>query len=92
MPDHVHILCDIPPKLSVAEYVKFIKTESSKFMRANPNFPIWNGWSQEYGAFTVDASTREVRRQYIMRQKEHLSIKGFSDEMHDLFVEAGLSS
>ncbi len=40
MPDHIHILCDIPPKLSVADYVKLVKAETSKFMRTNPHFLI----------------------------------------------------
>ncbi len=71
MPDHVHILCDIPAKFAVSEFVKLLKTESSKFMRVNPHFPQWQGWAEKYGAFTVDASLRETRRQYIMNQKRH---------------------
>ncbi len=66
MPDHIHILCDIPAKLSVADYVKSLKSESSKFMRVNTNFPMWKSWAEGYGAFTVDASLRETRKLYIM--------------------------
>lgn len=39
MPDHVHIICDIPAKLAVADFVKLLKSESSKFMKINPHFP-----------------------------------------------------
>ena len=91
MPDHIHILCDIPAKMALAEYVKFIKTESSKFLRVNPNFSLWDGWAEGYGAFTVDSSMREMRRQYIMRQKEHHAKAGFAEELRTLLAEAGLS-
>lgn len=40
MPDHVHILCDIPAKIAVADFIKLVKSESSKFMRVNPHFPL----------------------------------------------------
>lgn len=43
MPDHIHILCDIPAKTPVAEYVKILKGESSKFLRANSHFKNWQG-------------------------------------------------
>ena len=33
MPDHVHLLCDIPPKHAVADVMKLLKIESSKFMQ-----------------------------------------------------------
>ena len=41
MPDHVHLLCEIPAKLAVADFVKLLKSETSKFMRFNPHFPDW---------------------------------------------------
>jgi len=90
MPDHIHILCDIPAKTAVAEFVKLIKTESSKFMRVNNHFPQWCGWSKRYGAFTVDASLREKRRQYIINQRQHHSTQPFSIEYRSLLIEMGL--
>ena len=89
MPDHIHILCDIPAKLAVAEFVKLLKSETSKFMRDNPHFPLWEGWSEGYGAFTVDASLREKRVAYIMNQKQHHSHICFDDEYKDMLTEAG---
>lgn len=90
MPDHVHILCDIPAKIAVASYVQTLKSESSKFMRVNNHFPNWVCWAKEYGAFTVDASLCEVRRQYIMNQKEHHRYHSFCDEYRFLLDEAGM--
>ena len=91
MPDRVHLLCDVPPKIAVAEFIKVLKGETSKFMRVNNHFPLWNGWSEGYGAFSVDASSRENRKKYIMNQKEHHSRISFLDEYREFLVEAGLS-
>ena len=92
MPDHVHMLCDIPAKIAVSEFVKLLKTETSKFMRVNPHFSKWLGWSEGYGGFTIDASLREARKIYIMNQREHHSRIKFEDEYRNLLNEAGFSS
>ena len=84
MPDHIHILCDIPPKLSVADYVKLVKAETSKFMRTNPHFPYWDRWSEGYGAFSVDTESREDRINYIMSQKDHHGCRSFTEEYKDI--------
>ena len=88
MPDHVHILCDIPSKIAVADFVKLLKSESSKFMRINPHFPVWTGWAEGYGGFTIDASAREARIKYIMNQKQHHARVCFADEYRQLLTEA----
>ena len=84
MPDHIHILCDIPPKLSVADYVKLVKAETSKFMRTNRHFPYWDRWSEGYGAFSVDTESREDRINYIMSQKEHHGCRSFAEEYKEI--------
>ena len=91
MPDHVHILCDIPAKIAVASFVQTLKAESSKFMQVNGHFPAWTTWAEGYGAFSVDASSRETRRKYIMNQKEHHRKCSFADEFRELLLEYGLT-
>ncbi|MBD5233758.1 MAG: IS200/IS605 family transposase [Bacteroidales bacterium] len=91
MPDHVHILCDIPAKYSVAEFVKTLKAEASKFLRTNQHFPNWYGWAEGYGAFTVEKSQMETRRQYIMNQKAHHGRLSFEDELSMLLQQYGIS-
>lgn len=91
MPDHVHILCDIPAKISLSDFVKLIKAESSKFMRVNPHFPLWEKWANGYGAFSVDKSSCENRRTYIMNQKEHHRQKNFAEEYREFLREYGFA-
>ena len=90
MPDHVHILCDIPPTMTVAGYIQTLKSESSKFMKACNYFPLWEKWAEKYGAFSVEPSLREVKRRYIMNQKEHHRHISFAEEYRALLREAGL--
>ena len=92
MPDHVHLLCDIPAKVAISGVVKLLKIESSKFMRVNGHFPSWCGWAEGYGVFTVDASMREVRRRYIMNQHEHHRSVDFAQEYRQILSENGFSA
>ena len=48
------------------------------------------GWAEGYGAFTVDASLREVRMRYIMNQKVHHATDSFVGEYMDMLHEAGI--
>lgn len=51
--DHVHLLIQVPPTISVAKVVGTIKANSSKWVRdSGRQF----GWQQGYGAFSVSAS------------------------------------
>lgn len=91
MPDHVHILCDIPANLAVASFVQSIKTESSKFMRINDHFPSWTSWAEGYGAFSVSASSYESVRKYIMSQKQHHRRLSFASEYRAMLCEYGFA-
>ena len=89
MPDHVHMLVEIPAKMAISDYMKLIKTESSKYMRSNRNFPLWKGWGEEYACVSVDASSRQVRIDYIRNQKEHHRKVSFTEEYEDFLREYG---
>lgn len=69
--DHVHIVAAIPPAVAVADFVREVKTGSS---RAVNKAGILEGkfhWQRGYGAFTLNPFnlTRVVR--YVANQKEH---------------------
>src|SRR5437867_3046198 len=51
--DHVHILTATPTTLSLADYVKEIKTGSSRWLKDQPAFSRFCGWQDGYGGFTV---------------------------------------
>lgn len=91
MPDHIHILVDIPTSISVASFVKKVKQESSFLMAKNANFPNWIGWEEGYGAFTYSVSEIPVVKNYIKNQKEHHRKITFLEEYRDWLVEMGVS-
>ena len=92
MPDHVHLLCDVPVKMAVSDFIKLLKAESSKFMRVNPHFPQWEKWAAEYFVASVDASLRLNRIEYIKNQKQHHSRLSFADEYRTFLKEYGFNS
>ena len=41
MEDHIHILSDLNPSISLADYVKSIKVATSLWMKQSNNFPFF---------------------------------------------------
>src|SRR5450755_4384046 len=54
--DHVHLLLSIPANVSVAEALRVVKANSSRWV--HEQFPAQSGfaWQSGYGAFTVSRS------------------------------------
>ena len=70
MPDHVHLLVRVRPRLSIAELVKSIKGTSSRWIidrSAGGSF----GWQEGYGVFSVSSSHVDRVRRYIENQEWH---------------------
>ncbi len=90
MPDHVHILLDIPPTVSVSDFIKKIKQSSSAWMRANRNFPYWDGWSKGYALFTCSPLAVEPVLRYVNNQKVHHKKANFEEELKEILRSAGI--
>ena len=88
-PDHIHILVSIPPYLSVAQFMGYLKSKSAlmifdrhanlKYKYGNRNF-----WARGYFADTVGKNEKAIRS-YIRNQleedylKDQISIKEYID-------------
>ncbi len=84
MPDHVHILLEIPATITVADCIKDIKQYSSAWLYENPDFPMWDGWSEGYAGFTCSAFDIDGVVKYIDGQKEHHGKKSFAEELKEI--------
>ena len=85
--DHVHILCQLSKTLSVADLVRELKRESSKWLKPRiANFQ----WQQGYGAFSVSPSHVDALKDYIRNQQEHHRIETYQDELRRLFRKYGV--
>jgi REP element-mobilizing transposase RayT len=65
MPDHIHLLVAIPAKLSVADAVRVVKANSSKWMNESGHL---FGWQKGYAAVSVSASNLSVVMDYINQE------------------------
>ena len=74
--DHIHILCSIPPKLSVSEVVKIIKAKTGLYMRKKFSFldKVYWGvggiWSVGYFVSTVGITEETIRKYIEIQGKE----------------------
>ena len=91
MPDHVHILVDIPANTSPAAFVKKLKQESSFLAKQASELPQWNGWAEGYGGFTYSFEDIDTIKQYIINQKEHHKKTSFIDEYRAWLIENRIS-
>ncbi|MDI5786804.1 IS200/IS605 family transposase [Lactiplantibacillus plantarum] len=89
MPDHVHLLVSIPPKLSVASFMGYLKGKSALMMfdqHANLKYKFGNRhfWSVGYYVSTVGLNEATIRK-YIRDQEKHdqaqdrLSVREYED-------------
>ncbi len=79
--DHVHLLIQVPPTLSLAKAVATIKSNSSRWAREDGHRLVWQ---QGYGAFSVSASVVPTVVEYIRNQKEHHKRMSFDAEFLEL--------
>lgn len=89
MPDHVHLVLSIPPKLSVSAFMGYLKGKSALMMferHANLKYKFGNRkfWAEGYYVSTVGLNEVTVRK-YVREQEMHdqavdkLSAKEYED-------------
>lgn len=88
--DHVHILTGIPPTIAVADMVRDIKANSSKWMNERPDIIDRFAWQSGYSAFTVSRSQCDTVRKYIRNQETHHTKLSFEDEYLALLKRHGI--
>jgi REP element-mobilizing transposase RayT len=84
MPDHVHMLVSMPASLAVADMVRAVKANSSRW--TNERWPERRrfAWQQGYGAFSVSESATARVERYIRDQEERHRAVSFEDEFRVL--------
>ena len=80
MPDHVHLAVSLDKKVAVADALRLIKTNSSRWV--HETFPALRhfAWQTGYGAFGVSYSDLDRVKQYIAKQQEHHRARTFKEE------------
>ena len=80
MADHVHLLVQIPPKISISSFVQSIKIQSTNWINEKHFCKGKFGWQEGYGAFTASRSHVPQIKNYIFNQKSHHKQKAFLEE------------
>ena len=75
MPDHVHMLVSIPPKISVSSFMGYLKGKSSLMIfdkHATLKYKFGNRkfWAEGYYVSTVGLNEATIRK-YIQQQEQH---------------------
>ena len=87
MPDHIHILTSLPKSMSLTDFVRAVKADSSKWMKSLDSCYGNFAWQEGYGAFSVSPSLIDKTVQYLRSQAEHHRKRTFQEE-YKLFLEA----
>ena len=89
MPDHVHILVSIPPRISVSSFMEYLKDKSALMLfdkHANLKYKFGNRhfWAVGYYVSTVGLNETTIKK-YIQEQEKHdiaidkLSVREYED-------------
>lgn len=84
MADHIHILCLISKEISVANFMRTVKSKSSKWIHTTFRTKRLFGWQDGYGAFTISKSLEKKAIKYIKDQMKHHKKKSFKEEFISL--------
>ncbi len=87
MPDHIHLFVELTGKQSISDFIRDIKTSSSKWLKENPHFPLFDGWGKRYAAFSYSIKDKETIINYIAGQKAHHSSVSLENELRQLLAE-----
>jgi putative transposase len=88
--NHLHILTDLHPSISLADFMREVKASSSSWMKGNNLFPAFNGWAEGYGSFTCSYMDMGRLIDYVNNQREHHRKKTFEEEYRILLQESGV--
>ena len=70
--NHIHIILDIHPTVSLSALVRDIKAASHEMMvESASDFPRFPGWQVGYSAFTYDVSALDNLCKYVRNQRIH---------------------
>ena len=78
--DHVHILIRLSRLISIADFLKELKIQSSKWVKTRGGILTKFQWQSGYGAFSVGQDELDRVVSYIRDQEEHHRKKTFQEE------------
>lgn len=84
MADHIHLLLSIKPNISISDFVRDIKANSSKWINEKQFVKGKFQWQEGFGAFSYAQSQLDNVISYINNQEHHHQTKTFKEEYLEL--------
>jgi putative transposase len=69
--DHIHIVAAMPASIALADFVRELKTASSRAVNKVGLLEARFEWQRGYGAFTLNPSDLSTVLRYVANQKQH---------------------
>ena len=85
--DHIHIVFQLHPSVSLSSLVKDIKIASNLYIKKNQLFKNFTGWQEGYGAFTYSIKDKERLVNYVKNQEKHHGKNTYIKEYKELLNE-----
>ena len=83
MPDHIHVVISIPPKVAVAKVIGQLKGASSHHI--NENYAEGSfAWQAEYGIVSFSEKALPSIVEYVKNQKKHHSENTIKETLENL--------
>ena len=84
MANHLHIVGSIPPKHSLADFVRFTKGGSSyhinhTFREVEADF----GWQRGYGVFSLGGKQLQSAIEYVLNQEAHHRLNTIEEKLEE---------
>ena len=89
-PDHVHLLCSLPPMVAMADALRGVKTNSARWVHRSRNYADFE-WQTGYGAFSVSHSLAPAVVRYIGDQEKHHRRVTFQEELIAFLKKNGIA-
>jgi putative transposase len=88
--DHIHLLCRFGRSITISDYVRELKRESSKWLKSKSRTLAEFHWQNGYGSFSISPSHLKALTAYIDNQGEHHRTESFQEEFRRLLRKYGL--
>ncbi|MGA7885331.1 MAG: transposase, partial [Acidobacteriaceae bacterium] len=86
--NHLHLLLLLPQSVTLAEAMRELKANSSRWLRETDRA---FAWQEGYGAFSVSVSQKPRVMAYIAGQEEHHRKRSFEEEFTALLKTSGIA-
>jgi REP element-mobilizing transposase RayT len=80
MPDHIHLMVSLGKQSTIADIIRDIKANSSRWIHETFDSLRGFAWQTGYAAFSISQSALNDVKQYIADQSEHHRVRTFQEE------------